>query len=179
MILETAARLIEEVGYANLNIEMIIDEVGIARATLYQHYRNKEDIVVNLVLREMKILDEHIRNSSGRAIERLEATLRYMLRDEEKGFTGTVVNDEILTNLFATHPEISQLYIKTYSLIDGIISEAKADGDIEPLLHNQIIITLLFNLMHMTQGKTSVDSSIPAEHTVEQTIRIFLRGLKP
>lgn len=43
-ILETAARLFYRQGYNSTGINQIIGEAGIAKASLYQHFRSKEDL---------------------------------------------------------------------------------------------------------------------------------------
>ena len=45
-IVETASRLFYEQGYNLTGINEIIREAGIAKATLYSHFRSKEDICV-------------------------------------------------------------------------------------------------------------------------------------
>ena len=42
-ILRTAARMIRDNGYANLNMDDLADEVGISKPTLYQHFKGKDD----------------------------------------------------------------------------------------------------------------------------------------
>ncbi|PCJ82577.1 MAG: TetR family transcriptional regulator [Bacteroidetes bacterium] len=45
-IIETASRLFYFNGYNQTGINQIIEEAGVAKASLYQHFRSKEDIAV-------------------------------------------------------------------------------------------------------------------------------------
>lgn len=45
-IIETASRLFYEKGYNQTGINQIIDEAGVAKASMYQHFRSKEDLAV-------------------------------------------------------------------------------------------------------------------------------------
>ena len=45
-IVDTASRLFYQNGYNRTGINQIIDEAGIAKATLYSHFRSKDDICV-------------------------------------------------------------------------------------------------------------------------------------
>jgi AcrR family transcriptional regulator len=45
-ILMTAARLFHKQGYSNTGINQIIDEAGVAKSTLYHHFRSKEDLLI-------------------------------------------------------------------------------------------------------------------------------------
>lgn len=45
-IMDTASRLFYDQGYNNTGINQIIEEAGIAKASLYQHFRSKEDLLM-------------------------------------------------------------------------------------------------------------------------------------
>ncbi len=45
-IMETASRLFYFKGYNQTGINQIIEEAGVAKSSMYQHYRSKEDIAV-------------------------------------------------------------------------------------------------------------------------------------
>lgn len=45
-IVETASDLFYNQGYNQTGINQIIDEAGVAKASMYQHFRSKEDIAV-------------------------------------------------------------------------------------------------------------------------------------
>ena len=46
-IINTAARLFYRQGYTNTGINQIIEEAGIAKSTLYQHFRSKEELLLS------------------------------------------------------------------------------------------------------------------------------------
>ena len=50
-IIETASRLFYFNGYNQTGINKIIEEAGVAKASLYQHFRSKEDIAVEYLIR--------------------------------------------------------------------------------------------------------------------------------
>ncbi len=45
-IVETASRLFYKQGYNGTGINQIIEEAGVAKASLYQHFHSKEDLLV-------------------------------------------------------------------------------------------------------------------------------------
>ena len=47
LVLGTAARLFYQQGYSNTGINQIVEEAGIAKSSLYQHFRTKEDLLVS------------------------------------------------------------------------------------------------------------------------------------
>lgn len=60
LIVETASRLFYEQGYNATGINQIIAEAGVAKASLYQHFPSKEDL-----------LKEYLSNESARVMEAL------------------------------------------------------------------------------------------------------------
>jgi len=61
-ILETAERLLTEVGYEATSLQMIADEMGLTKAAVYYHFRAKTDILHAIMLpgvqRVKALLDE-------------------------------------------------------------------------------------------------------------------------
>lgn len=55
-ILEVALRLLEEQGYAGLTTDAIAAEASISKATLYRHWRSKQQIVIEAVRLRFKPL---------------------------------------------------------------------------------------------------------------------------
>jgi AcrR family transcriptional regulator len=51
-IVETASRLFYEQGYNATGINQIIAEAGVAKASLYQHFPSKEDLLAEYLTRE-------------------------------------------------------------------------------------------------------------------------------
>jgi AcrR family transcriptional regulator len=61
-ILETAQRLLTELGYEATSLQMIADEMGLTKAAVYYHFRAKSDILHAIMLpgiqRVKALLDE-------------------------------------------------------------------------------------------------------------------------
>ena len=51
-IVETASRLFYEQGYNATGINQIIEEAGVAKASLYQHFPSKEDLLAEYLSME-------------------------------------------------------------------------------------------------------------------------------
>lgn len=54
-IIQTATRLFHEQGYNLTGINQIIDEAGVAKASLYYHFPSKEDLCVSYLQRRSNI----------------------------------------------------------------------------------------------------------------------------
>ena len=65
-ILDVAERLFCTNGYDNTSTNDILAEIGIARGTLYYHFKNKEDILDGMIDR---ILDVIVRKARTIALD--------------------------------------------------------------------------------------------------------------
>lgn len=178
MIIETAARLIERVGYTHLTMDMLCDEVGIAKATLYQHFKSKEDVMIASTLRALDNLDEFMLARSGAAIEQLRSIMRYMMTSayNADGFPALVMHDELL-HLFNNHAEIGAKFQHLNAILFRLVNQAKADGEIAPDLPNEVIITMMMNAIQVSKGRLIYPEQV-TETSNAFTLRIFFNGLR-
>src|SRR5882724_11803174 len=51
-LVEAAAKLIGEDGYETLVLEAVAEKAGVTRRTIYDHFRNKDDLIVAVIYRE-------------------------------------------------------------------------------------------------------------------------------
>lgn len=59
-ILEVAEKLFSEIGYDGTSIDAIAKNVGINKATIYYHFKDKRDIIVSLFKRSIDELEEKV-----------------------------------------------------------------------------------------------------------------------
>ena len=78
-IVETAERLFREVGYAKCSVDMIIQEIGVAKGTFYYYFKSKADIleaIVNRTLDQIVTMAERVANDpSLSALAKMQALL--------------------------------------------------------------------------------------------------------
>lgn len=58
VILDAAKRLIMQYGYDGFSMRQLADECGLAKSTLYHHFRDKEDLYLQVLEREMRCIRE-------------------------------------------------------------------------------------------------------------------------
>lgn len=92
-ILDVAERLFCTQGYDNTSTNDILAEIGIARGTLYYHFRNKEDILDAMIDR---ILDEIIRKAENIALNESMPVLERLTKTVLAANVDTKTGDMIL-----------------------------------------------------------------------------------
>lgn len=78
LILDAACNIMRESGYAGLNMERVAQKIEYAKGTVYQHYKNKEEILAAIVVRNLeKMVDLFDRAVSypGRNREKMLAVM--------------------------------------------------------------------------------------------------------
>lgn len=74
-LIDTALRVFYRDGFHATGVDRIIEEAGVARMTLYKHFKSKDE----LILAALRRRDENFRNWFMRSVERLGATPRERL----------------------------------------------------------------------------------------------------
>ena len=80
-IVTTAARLFYKQGYSNTGINQIIEEAGVAKSTLYQRFRSKEDLLLAYLEQTGLSTTESLTNAAESATtpkEKLLAIFNYL-----------------------------------------------------------------------------------------------------
>src|SRR6478736_4900903 len=108
-ILETADRLFYQEGTRAVGIDRIIAEAGVAKMSLYNHFRSKDDLILAaLKYREEGVL-EFFRSSMARHAKKAKTPLRAFfaaLKDffESPGFRGCPFQNAAVELADPSHP---------------------------------------------------------------------------
>lgn len=92
-ILDVAERLFCTQGYDNTSTNDILAEIGIARGTLYYHFKSKEDILDGMIDR---ILDQIIRKAKRIALSKTMPVLERLTKTVLAANVDTKTGDMIL-----------------------------------------------------------------------------------
>src|SRR5690242_11162382 len=90
-ILETAHRLLRELGYDRLTIDAVARETGVARTTVYRRYRDKADLV-SAAIKTLRAPRD--RSGSGDARRDLISHLDSVRRNYGVSLAGTLLMEE-------------------------------------------------------------------------------------
>jgi AcrR family transcriptional regulator len=71
-ILEAAARLFARHGYADTDTQLLADELGVGKGTLYRYFPSKRDLFLAAVDRAMRSLRQHVDSAVASAEDPLD-----------------------------------------------------------------------------------------------------------
>lgn len=182
-ILKTAARMIRDKGYVNLNMDDLAEEVGISKPTLYQHFKGKDDMVAKAMRRAMEDMEAYITQVEGTsAFDKLMNIMRYMLETHAKpdGFSVAIMRDGgfALSQLTDDHSRSLDIQVRVGRCLAEMIHQAKVDGDIRQDLPDLVVMGAMFSSMYILQSPSIVrDYSNDIEQIIEGVLSFFKHGV--
>ena len=149
-ILATATRLFQERGWENINIEDIVNEVGVTRGAFYHYFKSRDELVYAVVAQmylENNPFTIASKEKGLNALEKLRFVCKHdfnqqmnpaMAKDLKKALDNPVV--------FKSHFLLSVNYSATF--IEKLLIEGNEDGSMSVSYPKQVAqtLSLLFNL---------------------------------
>ncbi len=155
LILDATLRLISDKGYAKTTMSDVAAEAKIGRGTVYWHFESKQELVLALMVREFGRLEEMFLAAAeipGNAAERLESMIRGTMQmlwqagEWFKPFLSVIASggEELDLKLVELW---SALYGKYNRLVETMLEEAKADGDVRSDLDSAVVAPAIVGLL--------------------------------
>ncbi len=186
-ILDAAAELIERWGYNKTTIDDIAKKAGVAKGTIYLHWKTRDDLFWTLLRREDIRLMEDIRRRISEDPEE-GSTLHGMLKHSmlatmksplaramllmDVNMLGTLANKDFSSNSFPERMKGFENFL-TYLRDQGSI---RADIDIQKHIYMLSAITLGFLLANQWMPNNLIYSD---EDIAEMTAETLRRTLEP
>jgi TetR/AcrR family transcriptional regulator, fatty acid metabolism regulator protein len=155
MIVETAEKLFATKGFVETNISDISSTVGVSDSTIYEHFKNKEDILFAIPQKETQELidrnNRHLRGLVGSEIKLRKLIWNYMeFLLEKKDYSALL--------LFALRPNRDFYKNENYELLreftkiyKSVILEGQEEGkflpDISPTLFIKLIMGIVDHIL--------------------------------
>lgn len=134
-ILDAADTLFSKKGFDGTSISDIIEKVGVARGTIYYHFKSKEDIMDALIERhnvEMLIAAKEIANNKSISVVRRLVQTIMAMNIEKNGNSEVIVHMHKPQNALM-HQKIQKMMLEK---IPPILTEIIKDGIEQGLLDN-------------------------------------------
>jgi AcrR family transcriptional regulator len=182
-ILQTAERLFCENGYSNTKIQDIAREAEVAVGTVYFYFRNKEDLLLQLLeataFNFRNILGEAFRTGND-PVERFENAGRAMFQN----FWGLQRSQMtiLLRESVGVSPEVEASRQAIFERLNGDVAQAMEEvleeyGISEPFVAEVVSVAIngmlerIANQYLLTRDRPVVDTE-----TITREVLVFLRG---
>ena len=185
LVLEVAQDRLIEKGYRDVSMDEIAARAGVAKATLYQHFPHKEDLVLALFERHVVLFEQTVERASeapAPARERIERVLRYVYEDHDGAYAMLQLlthNVEIRRSLAARKDERGfQRMERTTVRVRRILEEGREDGSIHPGISTDLALRAFLGAL--TLGRPEPGSALeqlPQVQLAAQVGRILFDGI--
>jgi AcrR family transcriptional regulator len=150
-IIETACRLFYVQGYNNTGINQILDEAKVAKASLYQHYKSKEDVGIEYLklarAEWFEGLDQWTtkKNTSSQKVLACFDFLEYALtHNEYRGCKFINILAELADGSSAIRQQVVEHKSKLREYIKNYVNEARREQGLEKSENIGDAVYLLF-----------------------------------
>ncbi len=180
-ILSAAGRLFIEHGYRGLSMRQIAEAVGVSKAALYYHFRDKEELFVFLLvsyLDEMSALIERVAVQEWTARGRIKALVHAVLNQAVERRALIRLGSQDVYQLSATaRASFSQVYREKFiGPIQSMLESGIRSGELRPVDPN-VATWILLGMMYPYFYPAHLQEIPPAEQVVEQIVTTYLDGI--
>jgi AcrR family transcriptional regulator len=176
-IIVEAGRMIRQFGLTALNMDSLAEVVGVSKPTLYQHFKSKEDLIARILLDGIEDLEQYLLSTTQNPpMERLTNTLR-MLLEKRYGSHGLAmgVSSELVFSALHSHEDVIAAKKRVRTLIDSVVEEGKASGDIDPTIPTPLVSCMIFTLMRLP---AAAEMEADLDTVINHVVHIFTRAVQ-
>ncbi|QDP84318.1 TetR/AcrR family transcriptional regulator [Chryseobacterium sp. SNU WT5] len=180
IFLSKAANLFIENGAKTVTMDEIAKEFGISKKTLYQKYKNKEELLeevlkhrLEVVIDRLQYLDDNVEN----AIERM------ICRDEEIDKVSHANNNILIRQLLKYYPAIFQKHMLNFSskfseVLVHNIKKGRQQGFYRDDFDAEIYSKIFFQLVMSYDSSPFFDTAvIEREHFMQETLMLYMNAI--
>jgi AcrR family transcriptional regulator len=167
LILDTAAKMMDERGYDNVAVDDVVDACGVAKGTFYHYFKSKEDLLIYFTRTPYEYLEQCVEKDKGLPFaRRLRSFISEWFEVMDK-FNLYFARQSCMINREDSGEyggEISHIVVGK-KLIQGILSDGVACGELSPTfpvedMSREIIFSMYGSTMYHCISPDSFD--VPA-----------------
>lgn len=183
-IIEALERLSAEQGFGAVTMDALAHEVGISKATLYQHFDSKDALLADLMKRHLDRFLAAVESAADLPpVERLRAAMTVLMDGHLTPLQGLVIvgRDEALPVFYNT-PALVERHKRAVATLTAIVEQGQAEGSIAPDLDAFAIIVAMLALSGVSVGAgagmaySPVSAALP--NSTAQMLRFFERAIR-
>ncbi|NWG20025.1 MAG: TetR/AcrR family transcriptional regulator [Chloroflexi bacterium] len=179
-IMGAAQELVAEKGYSAMSMDELAARVGISKPTLYAHFANKDELVVEAATREMKHMIALIETQAPvqSPMERLCFVMRQILRRQVQMHTLGIGPWPEVFRLLCSNAEALACIQRIGQDIVALVHEGMARGEIDASLDPEAVVRAFYGLASaLHKWHLSAAGLSSPERAAESLVEIFVRGV--
>ncbi len=181
VIINKAARLFREKGFAGTTMRDLAEDVGVEAASLYNHIQSKAEILQDICFRVANIFIEHLEKIEGNkqhSIDKIKSILRFHIQHIVNNYEDVYVADREWRHLSEPYLSNYKVQRKSYrQRLAAIIEEGIRKKEIKAIDAPTAVLIMLHAISGIESWHRS-KQKISAEQLEKNMIIILVEGLK-
>lgn len=179
--LDEATRLFVEHGYHGISMREIAERVGMSKAGLYYHFKDKEALFLAILtanIEQIEVIIQAARAEETTARGQIDRILRNIsARAPEQRAIIRLASQELDHLSPAARQTFVQIYHQRFTgQIEAILADGVAQGQLRPL-DTRLATWLLLGMMFPFFYPANTAYLAPADHAIELMVSIFFDGV--
>jgi AcrR family transcriptional regulator len=180
-ILEAAKLLFMQEGYRGISMRQIAEAVGVTKAALYYHFKDKEELFVAIVeqylLAMSALIDEVASGTGGTRAQIGELVRRILAQPPEQRSIIRLASQELSNISPPNRARFLEMYHSRFvGRITALLAEGMARGELRALEPNVATWTLL-GMMYPYFHPAPPTQALPNPTLIEALLSIYFDGL--
>lgn len=144
-IVVTVNRLLATRGYDLMTMDDVADEVGIAKPSLYKHFRSKEDLAVAAMVRvldrTLTYMDERDAMTGASPLTQLKAVVRWSMAVQmSQEMPSLPAHNSQLREFLLQSPAYVERFMKMNQRLWGWVVQAQQSGELRADLPADVVL---------------------------------------
>ena len=180
-LLEDAARMFKDRGFASTTTRQLGAMAGINSGTLYYYIRNKEQLLLQICLTSMSRISQAVQAAIvgvADPLERLEAAVR---AHAASALQDADMHATMLIEMRSLSPEsrerVRSLRQEHESLITRLIEDAQRAGAVRTDIDLKMLVLALLNLLNWTIFWFNPDGERTIDEVARELLEIYRSGV--
>lgn len=181
-IVATARALFVERGYASVSMQQIADATGLRKASLYHHFKSKEELLAEVMAAEMdRVLVDfaEVRQIDGPIAEQLERIAQVNYQQFAQPELYKLAKEFFQHVPEAEHTEVHKRLQETQDLFAGLFQQAIDRGELEPVDPHHAAMMFFHMMMALAHDPGEFQTTVPPppDEAAKLVTHVMLHGL--
>ena len=183
LILGTALEMFARSGFDQTRISDISASVGISDSTIYEHYRNKEDILLTILQERARSLirtnELHLRGLQGAEVKLRKLTWNYLeFMFENRDFTSLYLL-ELRHNRSIYEGDSFEITREFTKMFGDVIREGQKTGEFVPSIAPFLVLNMIFGTIdHILLTWLIMNNPEAPMECFEPMFRVLIRAIR-
>ena len=175
-IVDAAQRLLDKHGYSTMSMDELAAEVGISKATLYQHVSSKEEVAARAIVKSVRQMNDFIAALDGTrsALERLKAAINFFVERRYKDGAPAPATSKSLHTILLDHAEFQRQHTTLMTRLEQLVVQAQSEGSLIADLPSALLVRVMLSCTRDSEYEALISAGRCTSEELRHTLMTFI-----